>query len=170
MSNIDIVFEGPDNTGKSTLIKKLTRALPWEVIRSEGPERFPGEIDIRITSYLVNHSRGVIYDRHPAISEGMYAFMRNAPGPSQLSMDRFYATSPLIIYCRPAEGRDLLEGHVVNPEVDTEEHLRLIRNNFSRMWSQYDDWALQRAHFLYRIGDDDDRLIKGILGVINALS
>jgi len=166
MKKKDIVFEGNDNTGKSTLISQLHQILSdRKVIPSSGPEKYPGEIDERIMK-LIQTEEGVIYDRHPAVSESMYCFLRNAAGPARSSIDLFYRTNPVIIYCRPPTGRDPMEGHSFNPAVDTPEHVKGVLDNYHRLTDAYDHWALQHAHFIYRIGDDADQLINAIVRTV----
>ena len=160
---MNIVFEGPDNTGKSTLIQQLQEKINWPTIPSEGPEKYPGEIDIRITR--LNMHIGVIFDRHSAVSESIYAFLREAPGPSPMSIMGFYSMKPSIVYCRPVAGRGM-RGHRINKGVDTQRHVAGVTENYERITRMYDEWALEHAHFIYRIGDDPDQLIQSIEGRI----
>ena len=163
---MDIVFEGTDNTGKSTLITKVFNVSDRAIIQSEGPERFPGEIDERILRYA-NLSRYLIYDRHPAISETIYGpIIRGSSGPSSRAIQTFYETKPLLVYCRPAMGRDNLTGHVINPLIDTIDHMNGVVEHYQEILVQYDQWALQHAHLLYRIGDDVTQLINSIMGIL----
>lgn len=162
---MNIVFEGADNVGKSTVIQKVAERINWQVVPSEGPERYPGEIDARIMMYRQQYQHA-IFDRHPAVSEAMYCFLRDAPGPSPSSLDLFYRDDNIFIYCHPPAGRDPLQDHVFNPEIDTPEHIEAIKDNYALLLHQYSEWALQHAHLLYRIGDDVDRLIFAIEGML----
>lgn len=166
MKRLDVVFEGPDNTGKSTLIQELLTRIPHRsVITSEGPEKYPGEIDIRIKRYN-DHRVPMIYDRHPAVSESIYApIVRNERGPGMNARRLFYATDPLIIYCRALPGRGM-DGHVDNAGVDTTDHVAGVTKHYNEICKRYDGWALRHAHMLYRIGDDTNQLLNAIVGVL----
>ena len=168
MKRLDVVFEGPDNTGKSTLIQKFLDDYRYtrRVIKSEGPEKYHGEIDERIERYYLEDI-DVIYDRHPAVSETIYApVVRQNPGPTAYSRNMFYLTEPLIIYCRALPGRGM-QGHRDNPGVDTEHHIQGVTQHYDEICDRYDDWALRHAHFVYRIGDDANQLLNAIAGVLN---
>jgi hypothetical protein len=129
---------------------------------------YPGEINHRIDKYL--NYQSVFFDRHPAISEAIYCSLRNAPGPDPERVQAFYNTHPIIVYCRPPDGRDPMEGHEINPLVDTEEHLSQVLDNYDTLLERYDEWALRRAHFVYRIGDDQDQLINALRGILDETS
>lgn len=165
-----IVFEGPDNSGKSTLIEYLSPLFPdWIIRRSEGPEKEPGEINKRINTYITdatNSQYRVVFDRHPAVSDVIYSKLKGSLGPSNQSLHDFYATSPLFIYCRARPNMGM-EGHTFNAGVDTTEHVQRVVNNYDYICRAYDQWALEHAHIIYRINGSSNpydiaNLIKGI--------
>lgn len=149
-----IVLEGIDNTGKSTLAREIAHTLHWSVQGSEGPPKEDGEMDRRVARYLSRPSRRMIYDRHPCVSNPIYDLMRKRKtGPNANLITEFYRRRPVLIYCHPQSGRGL-EGHVIKPERDTAEHLAAIHDGYKLMLAAYVDWAIERAHIFYRIGDD----------------
>jgi len=161
---LNVIFEGNDGTGKSTLIKEVIASMPpgHRVIHSEGPEKYDGEIDTRIHAYHNRHAgQGVIFDRHPAVSEMIYSEIRiGAPGPSLASINLFYNESNLFIYCRPNPSRGHPMDSHVREEGESDNHIQQVRDNYNRLLELYDDWALNYANVIYRIGDSKDRICK----------
>lgn len=157
-----IVIEGVDNSGKSTLANRMKDFfLPSCTIqRSEGPDKGNGEINERIRTYNVMISQSarsgtLIFDRHPCISEPIYSRYR---GIRQCSVDpmlieNFYERHPLFIYCADRG----LRGHVEKKH-DKPEHLTSIKDNHNAIVEDYMFWALSRAHIIYRVGDDMERV------------
>lgn len=148
-----LVVEGVDNSGKSTLIRQLQVVLPgWATQGSEGPPKYKGEMNDRVSRYL-NHSPFTIYDRHPCVSQPIYGQMRSdLDAIDQHLVDEFYLRRPFFLYCDP--GRRTFEGHTVNPEIDTADHLKAVEENFKIITLAYRHWAIEYAHVVYRIGDD----------------
>ncbi len=161
-----IVIEGPDNAGKSTLVAALAEATGLETQISGGPEKYKGEINDRVASFLAKwKNKDVIHDRHPIISHPIYSLF-GAGGQTELDprlVDMFLRTRPLFVYCR---GRGTLEGHIAKDH-DTPEHLEKITKNALAISHAYDRWADQYANLVYRIGDDIERTIHMIIGAID---
>lgn len=156
---MNIVLEGPDNSGKSTLARYLNARTGRPIILSEGPEKHPGEINERIRRY--EGFRGVIFDRHPVVSQPIYGRFRSNTEVDRELVLRFYDSRPLFIYCR---GRSL-EGHVEKSH-DTSEHMALVNLNHDAMCRHYDEWAKDHAHIWYRVGDSMERIVNLVLGAI----
>lgn len=103
-----IIIEGMDNTGKSTLAKKLSLKFNLKIIKSSGPPE-DKESWIKKIHYSIDQSKkgiNFIYDRHPLISEYVYGpilrgknLLDNEEG-NQLWKE-FIEIQPFIIYCRP---------------------------------------------------------------------
>lgn len=160
---IDIIIEGPDNAGKSTLAELIKIATHRLVVPSEGPEKYPGEVSDRVRRYMAEH-QGVIYDRHPCVSQSIYSLVKNNTPVDEELVKKFYEGKPLLIYCRPI-GKGL-DGHVVK-EHDQEDFLNSLEKNYDRVVEEYDLWGLRRAAIIYRIGDDTSRVLNFIKGVID---
>lgn len=148
-----LVIEGVDGSGKSTLARLLAQHLHLPLVHSGGREKYPGEINDRIRSYFDVYRDGVIFDRHPVVSQTLYRIVT----PQQTSVDpdlitRFYDSKPFFIYCRP-KGR-ALDRHVLDPDHgDTPEYIRRLKHFFPQLLDEYDRWAVSFAHYTYRIGE-----------------
>ena len=160
---MNIVIEGVDNTGKSTLARILSTALGMTIQPSEGPPKFEGEMKKRIDRYL--EMDDTIFDRHPCVSQPIYRSIRDADH-SKESVDhnaikRFYDSRPIFIYCDPLLGRRL-KGHTFNPDTDTPEHIAQVEASYDKLLMQYRQWALMHANLMHRIGDDVRRVAQMI--------
>ena len=162
-----VVVEGVDNSGKSTLIKALQVILPGYGLQgSEGPPKYRGEMDDRVTSYLRNTDK-MIYDRHPCVSQPIYGMMRSHSDPIHPRLlESFYRQRPLFIYC---DGGDRgMFGHTHNPESgDTQEHLDAVNENYVKLLAAYRVWAGQHAFISYRIGDSISRVCKTVESLVS---
>lgn len=149
-----IIVEGPDNSGKSTLIRHLSGSLGIPVVPGEGPGRSNDEINDRVRRYaLIENS---IFDRHPCVSQPIYnGFRVGGPVIDPDLILQFYSQDILFIHCR---GRNTLEGTVWR-DVDAvkdasgKTHEQNVKDNHSRICAAYDAWAADHAHVTYRIGD-----------------
>lgn len=161
---MNIVLEGPDNAGKSTLAKYLQEHLGLPLRHSGGPGKHPGEIQERVDRYY-NDPHDMIYDRHPCISQGIYLSALRLAG-EYVTLDReerFYKSKPLIIYCR---NRGTMEGHVES-EHTSREYVRRVELYFNDLCAAYDKWSLGRANIVYRIGDDMDAVVRIVRAAMN---
>lgn len=153
-----IVVEGPDNSGKSTLIRHLSGSLGIPVVPGEGPGRSSDEINDRVRRYaLIDNA---IFDRHPCISQPIYNNFRDGPKIDPILIEEFYQHDLLIIYCR---GRATLDGTIwrdVDEVTDANgvKHQDTVERNHHHICAIYDDWAAGRAHMIYRIGDGFSRV------------
>jgi hypothetical protein len=148
---MNIVVEGPDNSGKSTLVAALNDRIGFPVIAGKGPCT-PNTWGHRFHEF--DGEKCVIFDRHACVSEPIYSLIcRDVQVPRELTR-RFYATKSIFVYCRNVRG---LEGHIVNHK-DTPEHLELLKFRHRLICNSYDAWAAEHAHIIYRIGDDKDRV------------
>ena len=151
-----IVIEGMDNSGKSTLARSIAEYFDLLIQESEGPPLSEDEINERVDRYE-GMSEDYIFVRHPVISNAIYGQVR--PEGDPITPGRriiFYEQKPLIIYCDA--GTRGLDAHVVKAH-DTEQHLEDVTNNYNKLLALYREWAAQHATFVYRIGDDTDRLL-----------
>lgn len=160
---MNIVLEGPDGSGKSTLAGYIGRALDIDVMSSTGPEKYPGEITDRIEKKYFARVPPVVFDRHPCVSQEIYGKFK--PGgtrvPSHL-LNYFYNQPNILIYCRSLDG---LSRHV-RAAHDSDEHMALVHMNNRGIVQLYEEWALERAHMIFRIGDSESRLVAALKGAM----
>lgn len=150
---MNVVLEGPDGGGKSTLAKMLGEALDMRVQQGSGPPKRPGEIERRMREYM--QMRSTIFDRHPAVSQVVYGQLRGetmSPELASLVID-FYHSPVLFVYCRSTDA----SRHEVKPGEDPA-HVATLTQRYSELVRHYDAWALDHAKLLYRIGDDTAEL------------
>ena len=155
MGRLVIIIEGMDNSGKSTLARCIAQRLNFAIQESEGPPRSREEINARIRRYA--YMRNVVFVRHPVISNAIYGAQRPEGDPIDPALRRKFYSDPhnLFIYCDPLERG--LDDHVVKDH-DTPEHLALLEERRSILLKEYRSWAIRHAHFMYRIGDDMERV------------
>jgi hypothetical protein len=150
---VNVVIEGPDGGGKSTLARTLSDALDMRVQQGSGPPKRPGEIERRTRDYLA--MRSTLFDRHPCVSQTMYGQLRGetlSPDMASLIID-FYRSPVLFVYCRSTDD----SRHVVK-EGENPQHIKLLHSQYDTLVSLYDRWALRHARLIYRIGDDVEEL------------
>lgn len=153
-----IIIEGPDNSGKSTLARIVAKRFGLQLIESEGPPRYPGELIHRIERY--NALPRPLFVRHPCVSQPIYSRLRKerSDGIPTDMLTEFYNTNHFFIYCDP--GNRGMSGHVEKEGIDTLEHLRAVHENYVDLLIAYRKWALTRADLLFRIGDNIDRVLR----------
>lgn len=157
-----IILEGPDGSGKSTLARMIADSLGVDVIRGQGPEKWPGEIGERVAGYIQRHNQERhILDRHPAVSHPIYSRFSGAQPLPATQLWTFYQLPSLFIYCRGGT----LANHVHN-EHDTPQQVDLLNRHHDQICQDYDDWARLRAHVWYDWRTDDPahiiRIAQGI--------
>lgn len=109
-----VLVEGMDNSGKTTLIRRLERMLCLEYIHSvyepteEGQAKFIEGVFTQIDVIAgPNHKKtGVVLDRISLVSELVYGpILRHGsvlqPRTHQRLLDKLWTYDPIIIYCRP---------------------------------------------------------------------
>lgn len=158
---MNIVVEGADGSGKSTLVDFLAQSLKWPVVHSEGPTKTADELNARAMRFLAQDR--VIFDRHCIVSERVYGTMRGNVMTKPKHEFAFHHQKNLIIYCRFAGP---LDEHVAK-EHDTREHLDMIQRNHQRILAAYDEWAFKFAHIICRKFDDHSRILKLVKGLID---
>ncbi|RMH22120.1 MAG: hypothetical protein D6698_01805 [Gammaproteobacteria bacterium] len=145
---MNIIIEGPDGSGKSTLARHIAQHVPLTLKRGEGPSRSTEEIIARAWRYL--KMDGMLFDRHPCISEPIYGQFRTPPTAiPQQYIDRLYRSKPLIIYVRGLAGPHQLKDY------DTKEHIGLMQSNEDRIRAAYEDWAPGHATVTYSVESGD---------------
>lgn len=115
------------------------------------------EINERMRSYLA--MADCVFDRHPCVSQPIYGELRGREaGLDETLVSSLYATDDVIVYCRPESAEAALRAHVVKPG-ESDDHIRRINEDYPRLLSMYDAWALRRASLIYRIGEDREALL-----------
>ncbi|TXH19129.1 MAG: hypothetical protein E6R03_01065 [Hyphomicrobiaceae bacterium] len=146
-----IIIEGPDNSGKSTLAKKLSDLLRLPLYVGKGPVKSPLDFYARWMEF-VSQEDGV-YDRHFCISELIYQqfFDRGGKMHDDALVQSFYRDhNPIIIYARPLNAS--LDGHTATSPADTPEYLAALSHQHSHICAAYDLWAATCSPILYTIG------------------
>jgi GTPase SAR1 family protein len=157
---MNIVVEGVDASGKSTLIKRLVSERPRFVVASEGPPKYAGEMNVRVVKY--RQYEDVIFDRHPCVSQPIYGKLRTHFDAIEKTLtEAFYSTRPFFVYCRPNLSRGF-DNHVADAHEDPA-HLDAVKHNYMKLLRAYDEWALDHAHVVYRLGQDFERTINTII-------
>lgn len=140
---MNVILEGPDNCGKSTLALAIHEATGLPIKEKEGrPNTWPAMLE-KIRKYETID--GHIIDRHPIISQSVYGLLRNDPEIPDELLDRFFDRRDLIIYCRCLRS---LDDHEASP-TDTPEHLTMIDARAQEVLDTYDNWAAICANIIY---------------------
>ena len=171
---MNIVVEGPDGGGKSTLIAAFKERFDllhnkaphgrtgmkfsgWTVQHSGGPAKSVDEIEERTREYLTRDR--VLFDRHPCVSNPIYStIFHGIGGPSQELISQFYLTRPLIIYCRAVDA----SRHEVKPDDPAKAFIDRIGPNYGRLVNLYDIWAVEHANLIFRIGEDTRAFVSSV--------
>lgn len=158
----NIVIEGVDASGKSTLANFLSIKLRMPVKESEGPTR-------NVTDFLERASRyeqleNTIIVRHPHVSESIYGTARGTyddytKDPRfQKSLGRYSQSRPLTIHCMSPT----FPFHHEIKAHDTDDHVKLLIDNKALICGLYRAWAQLDADFHYQIGHSMHRLLSNI--------
>lgn len=160
---MNIILEGPDNTGKSTLALAISKATGLTIKDKEG--RPPTQILLYEKFRKYEALDGWIIDRHPIISQAIYGLVRKDPEIPEEFMNNFFNRADLIIYCR-ALRTDPLSDHEAS-DTDDEAHLQMIENQYGRILGIYDNWAINCAQIIYTQYAQTDSVVAMVKGVIS---
>ena len=136
-----IVIEGPDGSGKSTLILEITKRLGLKATHLGSRPKTMQDLHDRV----IKSQYCEVLDRWSPISERVYGTIANRDWSIDV-LDTYLDTyRPLIIYCRPPRGV-LLENKKQCLEAvkshKSKEHCDLVSDNFERVIELYDDAML----------------------------
>lgn len=152
-----VIIEGPDNSGKSTLIKNIVRSLapmPIKVNHSGGPPHSEGEVKKRMDDILKLGEKEpfLLQDRVSCISDIVYGTtLRDGSVFTKTDhLTRLMKSGPIIIYCRPPT-MILLKGIANRPvkKHKTPEHVQAVVENQRRLASVYDELMDNIQHINY---------------------
>lgn len=130
-----IIILGFDNTGKTTLAKRLNGDLLWPVVKSPGPVTYEEQ-----EAFIKKAKTGYIYERFPLFEEMVY-------GPILRGRSNFdwedgntkrlkNIVLPQIIYCRPPR-------EVIFDTLEEREHMEGVIEHNERLLAQFDEIALK---------------------------
>lgn len=145
-----LIFEGPDNSGKSTIAAHAAHELGIPLHHFGGPPKHVSELITRI-KFMFYYRDKYIFDRVPLISEQVYSILRPVNLINQLDDDKvtsFYKElreiEPVIVYCRPPL-EILLDTAHAKKEHDTPEHINKVLANTREIVDRYDQ-VMEDAH------------------------
>jgi deoxyadenosine/deoxycytidine kinase len=158
-----VILEGPDGSGKSTLAARLLKGTgePTLLVKRSGP---PGEIEtLRFQAAWIEEQHkdiNVIADRHPLISETIYApTVRKVPVPSWTAPEALFHFAqfkperrPLVIYCRAPLSRMMQTSRV-------EDQMAGVHDEYLKLVLAYDDFMARLARCdieIYRYDFSED--------------
>lgn len=140
-----IVVEGPDGSGKTTLINKLQEVLGYPVHHTGGPpaDRAAWVHKLMVLWDFKNRAQGgpVILDRLPHISETTYGPLYDRPlmDPLDVLNRDLQDLRPLIIYCRlPHVARMFSHISMEEKAHKPRSHVDLVLRNYDRLVAAYD--------------------------------
>lgn len=165
---MQVIVEGPDGSGKTTLIREILRQSDWRLVPGQGPEKYPGEIDTRACQYLTDAEnrtrmggfRTCLFDRHPCVSHPIYSRYTQVTKLDPGLISRFYRMKNFFVYCRGASS--FPSSHEVKAR-DSQRHLEAIRRNHTDIYDLYSEWGLHRGHFIYRLNDLNPAVAAGMI-------
>ena len=148
-----VIIEGPDNSGKTTLLNKLQviHKLGYLAIPHRGPTDKYHDLYVNM-EYILNRairssSKRYIVDRLPLISESIYGplcrkrdlWVENFEDKLRFSK-ALTTLDPFIIYCRPPREKILnMNTHQVK-DYDTKEHLAQVNKQKQNIIDAYDNY------------------------------
>lgn len=156
-----IVFEGPDNAGKTTAALAVAKALRAVFLKVERPKAGNDLAAFcRIVDVAQTYSGHVVMDRHVAISEPIYG--RICRGKHDLSPDGILmalGSIDLAVYCRPPthkilgtiEERAQMEGVVDNLTAIIDAYDFFFQEANEHNWELYDFTTQTEEDLLERI-------------------
>jgi len=151
-----LILEGPDGSGKSTLAARLLKGTGHStlLIKRSGP---PNDVEtLQFQSrWIANQAKqglNVIADRHPLISEAIYAptVRRVAPPPWSLADVGVILkkTDVRVIYCRPS-----LEALKRGSRIETQ--IAGVHDWFMDLVGEYDRWMITLNEYGVMVGRYD---------------
>ena len=120
-----IIIEGPDGTGKTTLITQLANELNLPVIRNRKPH---SQTDIiQLNNWANACPFPVLLDRHSSISDLVYGTIIRNHTHATHDLARSHRQNNFLIYCRTGE-----------PNLDAEPQMDGVLEHYPRIYSKYE--------------------------------
>lgn len=161
-----VVVEGIDGAGKTRLARTISAHISLQFadrkLLGQGPPESPEQMDERIRKYLQEDD--VIFDRHPIISQPIYGTMRDDPPINPDYIAAFYAKNPVIIYARCVQDR--LKNHEINPDTDSQKHMKMLVENYDQLLQMYDEWAMKHALIWYTDYSQGAYVMRAVQGIM----
>lgn len=167
-----IVIEGPDGSGKTTLIHEIKTQFPVTIAPRVVTKDAEAMVDLVqwIEEDNAKLNQGVLYDRHRLISETIYGpILRDEPQPGfddikwlGQQMSLFYGKKPVVIYCLPP-WPVVMENQFSLPKGCTTQQARSIYNLYVARAAV--DEAYKRA-WIYDYTSSSMQL-RALMGIIN---
>lgn len=136
------IFEGPDNSGKTSLANAIKHALGPKVEYFH-PGGRPADIDaeghcIEEQIHVLESHHHVIMDRCTPISQRIYNPDAELDKWREHMWQRYVALGVVVIYCRPSTDRLLRTQDLTWRDDETEEHKQKIIRNQHLFVNRYD--------------------------------
>jgi adenylate kinase family enzyme len=167
-----IIIEGPDGSGKSTYIDKLSKYFNIPVAHSGGPQQSEIEITNRIEDQIEDPNKLVLRDRSPIISERIYGTLldRNSIMKDDKVFNRYLyhllSFHPVIIYCRPPNEVLFNMSNHQPGMFDTEEHFHEVNKRQKEIVAKYDEIFNNIPHYKYDYTSTNSNRSNLIINVI----
>lgn len=142
-----IWLEGMDASGKSSLANELMDrfnddgGLGYSLIHSGGPEKHPGEIMERIRA--LPRKGKFILDRHPLISQHVYARTDKDPPATSFTQDQVAGwlsalpKMPVIVWCYGRAPHVMKEGESADHAEFLKQKWETLNNKYSELFGYF---------------------------------
>jgi len=171
-----IVVEGPDGSGKTTLIKEIQTQFPVTVAPRVVSKDAEAMVDLVqwVEENNQKLDQGVVYDRHRLISEPIYGPVLRSQTEAGFEdihwmtaqMRLFYAKKPVLIYCLPPRG-------IVKANAFSDDDNRVVQGEDGRTLERIYDLYVARAAVdigtsrAYLYDYTQPGALRGIMGTIS---
>ncbi len=162
-----IILEGMDNSGKSTLGKKLGLT----VIHPGAPPKTPEYEMILFDRQLKDAQRrhGIVYDRVTCISQQVYRRRLFDKWYMEPLTQLLFTPGVVLVYCRPPTELLVDTANHTKAEHDTPEMLKLVEDNAHLFVESYDKLMQNLPHLVYNYTSeqDEEKFISDLLATQN---
>ena len=128
-----VIVEGPDNSGKTTLIQQLQDEFHIPAMRSGMRPRYPEDIS-QYHYWAAAAPLPLILDRHPAISDYIYGPILRKATPSSIEMILRCIDHHFVVLCLPPY-------ETVSATYDDRPQLEGTKENLARIYQGYQNFG-----------------------------